>query len=146
MTAAAADMAAAIRILLRTFTINEARFPPAEGRLSYNGADFQAIHFIGDRQGCSAQDLATHLGVVATTAQSVIDRLVERGIVARNRNPADGRSVALSLTAKGRELREAIERQDVANCARMLGALPQSDAERFVTSLRQIADSIAEDR
>ena len=39
-----------------------------------------------------------------STLTGMIDRLEDRGLVSRDRNPADGRSFLISLTRSGREL------------------------------------------
>jgi len=141
----AARFADAIRVLLRTFTVDETRFPPAEGRMKYNALDFQTLHYLSLTPGCTGAALARFLGVSPTTAQSVIDRLVRRGLVSRDANPASGRAVALSLTAEGRDVQAAIERQDVANCQTMLASLPAAQRRTFVDQLDRITAAIAEE-
>jgi DNA-binding MarR family transcriptional regulator len=137
----AQKMADVLRILLRTFTIDESRFPSAEGQMRYNGADFQTLHFVGGKPGCAGLELASFLGVAPTTAQSIIDRLVKRGYIERLRSTDDRRAVALSLTDSGEVLRAAITRQDQANCRQMLASLPAVDRGAFVAQLEQIAAS-----
>jgi DNA-binding MarR family transcriptional regulator len=137
------EMAANIRVLLRTFTIDERRFPPAEGQLPYNGADFQAVHFIAEQPGCRSTDLAHFLGLSPTTAQSVIDRLIKRGLVARGPSERDRRAVALTLTNQGEQVCAAIERQDQANCVRMLSVIEPALQADFVKQLSTIAAGMA---
>lgn len=137
-------MADVLRVLLRAFTIDEGRFPAAEGQARYNGPDFQTVHFIAGHPGCSGLDLAAFLGVAPTTAQSVIDRLVRRDLVSRERSAEDRRAVSLALTGTGEALRTAILRQDMANCRRMLGCLPPRKRSAFVEQLEQIAQGIGE--
>jgi DNA-binding MarR family transcriptional regulator len=132
-------MAASIRTLLRTFTIDERRFPPAKGQLPYNGADFQTLHFVGTYPGCKSAELAAFLGVAPTTAQSVIDRLIKRGLISRSQHAKSKRAVALTLTAQGATVRDAINAQDRANCQAMLAALPAKVHASFVAQLSQIS-------
>jgi DNA-binding MarR family transcriptional regulator len=138
----AQQMAEALRVLLRTFTVSETRFPAAEGQARYNGADFQTLYFLGNNAGASGLELASFLGVAPTTAQSVIDRLVKRGYVSRTRSSQDGRAVELRLTESGEVLRAAIARQDDANCRRMLESLPKANRSAFVDQLAQIASAL----
>jgi DNA-binding MarR family transcriptional regulator len=135
-------MADVLRLLLRTFTIDESRFPPAEGQMRYSGADFQTLHFVGGNPGCAGLELASFLGVAPTTAQSIIDRLVKRGYIEKLRSAEDRRAVALSLTESGEALRAAIARQDRANCQQMLASLPATERGAFVAQLEQIAASL----
>ena len=101
MTAPAEEMLEGIRTILRTFTVDETRFPPAEGRVKYNPVDFQALYYLSGNPQSKNADLARFLGIAATSAQSVCDRLIDRGFVTRNSSESNQRAVALSLTADG---------------------------------------------
>jgi DNA-binding MarR family transcriptional regulator len=85
--------------------------------------------------------LANFLGVAPTTAQSVIDRLIKRGLLARTRHATNNRAVALSLTDEGVAVRSAINAQDRANCQAMLAALPVKVQGSFIAQLSQIASA-----
>ena len=63
----------------------------------------------------------------------MVDRLVERGFVARRPDPADGRGVRLSLTDAGRDIQHQIGRRHARSVARALTAELSSD------ELRQLA-------
>ncbi|MEM6708642.1 MAG: MarR family winged helix-turn-helix transcriptional regulator [Pseudomonadota bacterium] len=142
MTAATEEMLSGIRTILRTFTVDETRFPPAEGRIKYNSIDFQTLYFLEATPGCSNAELARHLGVRPTSAQSTCDRLIKRAFVRREPSDANLRAVALFLTEEGRSVVAAIKRQDLANCERMLAALPAGQRATFVTQITRIADSL----
>lgn len=139
----AARFADAIRVLLRTFTVDETQFPPAEGRMKYNALDFQTLHYLSMTPGCTGAALARFLGVSPTTAQSVTDRLMKRGLLLRDANPLHGRAVALSLTPEGHAMQAAIERQDIANCQTMLATLPAAQRKMFVECLDRMTNSIS---
>jgi DNA-binding MarR family transcriptional regulator len=63
----------------------------------------------------------------------MVDRLVERGLIARCPDPADGRGVRLSLTAAGREIQHQIGWRHARSVARALAA------ELGPDELRQLA-------
>lgn len=132
-------MAQSIRTLLRTFTIDETRFPAALGQMRHNGPEFQALHFVGTNPGCKSAELAAFLGVAPTTAQSVLDRLIKQGLISKGAHATSNRAVALSLTGKGAEMRAAITAQDRANCEAMLDILPAKARAAFVAQLTEIA-------
>lgn len=50
------------------------------------------------------REFAVRLAMHPPNVSTLVDGLVARGLVARTRNPDDGRRVVLSLTAKGRAL------------------------------------------
>jgi DNA-binding MarR family transcriptional regulator len=141
-TPMAASMAESIRILLRTFIIDEKRFPAAMGQMRHNAADFQTLHFIAANPGCKSAELAAFLGVAPTTAQSVLERLIKRDLISRGPHATSNRAVALSITAKGAQMRQAINAQDQANCAAMLNILPAKARADFVVQLGQIAEAV----
>lgn len=67
--------------------------------------EFGALQTIDDLGPCSQQQVATMLGVSGPVIVELIDALEPRGLVVRERNPADRRSYALRLTGEGSELR-----------------------------------------
>ncbi len=54
----------------------------------------------------SQQELGEQLGIDRTTVVELIDDLEKKGVVERRRNPADRRSYALHLTARGRTVQK----------------------------------------
>lgn len=54
--------------------------------------------------GLSLNELSERLFAHPSTVSGIIDRLEERGVVRRERDPADGRGVLLSLTPRGRRM------------------------------------------
>jgi DNA-binding MarR family transcriptional regulator len=62
-----------------------------------------------------------------------VDRLVERGLVARGPDPADRRGVRLSLTDTGRDKQRQIGRRHARSVARAV------TAELSTDELRQLA-------
>ena len=132
----------ALSTLIRTFTINERRFPSAEGRMAYSAHDFETLAYLDHWPGARAKDLGEHLGVKPTTTQSIIDRLVGRGLVRRDAAYLKGRAVALFLTEQGGSIQAAIQRQNLANCETMLSVLTKSERSAFVSSIAKIAATV----
>lgn len=137
------DLLDGIRTLLRTFTVDESRFPPAEGRIKYNAIDFQALHFIDQNPGSTQALLTRFLGVQPTTAQSACDRLVRRGFIDRSRHMDDRRSIVLTLTEDGASIAASIRRQDLSNCERMLEMLPSEERSHFAEQVQTIAKALS---
>ena len=131
-----------IRTLIRAFLVNERAFPSAEGRMAFNPQVFQALFEIDASPGIRALDLGRRLGLVPTTASSLIARLVRGGLVEKRASRSDGRAVALFLTAKGAELRAAIDRQDRANMALMLSGLTPGERAQLLDLLDKVAATV----
>lgn len=78
------------------------RFEAALDPLGIDARHFGALATISEEAPCSQQVVAQRLGVTGPVVVQVVDELEQRGLVKRERNPADRRSYALEPTAKGR--------------------------------------------
>lgn len=134
-----------VSTLLRVFTVDERRFPAAEGRMRYNPLDFQTLRRLAERPGAKAVDVARFLGVAPTTQQAVMDRLVSSGLVSRTDHPESARSKAHALTAAGQDLVAAILRQDVANMKTMLACLAPDEQRQVVRLVEKVAAHLGDD-
>ena len=128
-----------VGVLLQVFTVNEERFPSAEGRIRYNPIDFQALRFIHAQPGARGIDVADALSVAPTTLQSSIDRLIRSSLVERQDHPTSKRSKAYFLTPEGEDVREAIHRQDISNMQTVLDALTKPEQKTVIALLEKVA-------
>src|SRR4051794_10118248 len=85
---------------------------------------FGAVRILGP---ITPGDAAALIGLPATTATDVVQRLVDRGLIERVANPRDGRSYPLRITAKGEEGWGA-GRPPLEGMLERLGAQPQPPA------------------
>ena len=127
-----------IGTLLNLFTVNEDRFPSAEGQMRYNPIDFQTLRHIKAKPGCSGAEIARALGVAPTTQQSALDRLIRSGLVKRKNNPDSKRSKIHELTKDGKRTTAAIHRQDLSNMKTILAALSRSEQNEVVKLLEKV--------
>ena len=132
----------AVGELLRVFLVNERAFPSAEGRIPYSPHVFKSLGYLADHPGVRASELQAELGVAATTASSLIKRLVQKGWVTRAAHPEDGRAVALTLTSEGHELAAAIRRQDMRNMAVILSGFDRAEQDEFVMMMERAAATV----
>ena len=137
MTDAASDLQAAVAVISRVLKITEPAIQTAHGDLKLAPSDIQSLRFIAEHPGCMASALADHLGVVPTTATSIVDRLVKRDFVHRAR--PEGNRRAIALTAAGQDAFTRIDADEKATMTLMLDALPQADRAAFVTAMERIA-------
>jgi DNA-binding MarR family transcriptional regulator len=63
----------------------------------------RVLGILRDREPTMAE-LATYLGLERSTVSGLIDRAVQRGLVRKDADPADGRAVRVSLTPESRRL------------------------------------------
>jgi DNA-binding MarR family transcriptional regulator len=92
--------------------------------------------------GQSQQALARHLGTPPSRLVALVDRLDERGLIERRRNPDDRRLHALYLTDAGCDLLRLVGQASHAHDVEICASL--SDDER--TTLTALLARIADDR
>jgi DNA-binding MarR family transcriptional regulator len=92
----------------------------------------------GESVGVSQRRLADELGLTPGTISVRIDRLVEDGLVSREPDPDARRNVLVALTPKGRELFERVVPAHLANEARLLSALSESEQKLLTDLLRKL--------
>jgi DNA-binding MarR family transcriptional regulator len=78
-------------------------------------------------------ELHRHVLLSQPALSRLVDRLVERGFIARRPDPADGRGVRLTLTDAGRDIQHQIGRRHARSVARAV------TAELSPDELRQLA-------
>lgn len=69
-------------------------------------------------------DLASHLGVTASTASRMIDRLVRKRLVRRRQARDDRRSLRIDLTESGREVVDETSRRRRVEIERIMREMP----------------------
>ena len=97
-----------------------------------------ALTLIDDQGSLRLHALAELMGASDPTATRAVDALERERLVARVRDPRDGRAVLISSTARGRELVAARRRHLVAALENGLAALDAADGERLVDLLREL--------
>ena len=76
----------------------------ASGDMGMSVAQLFAIRMIGRHAGLSMGDLAARTLTTPSAVSEVVSRLVARGLVRREPDPADHRRILLQLTWEGRAL------------------------------------------
>ncbi|GLU28979.1 MarR family winged helix-turn-helix transcriptional regulator [Brucella sp. NBRC 12950] len=129
-------LAIAFERFTRRFKVLEAA---AAMQNSLNALDIQALLFIDEHPACNLGDVARHLQVALTTMSSSADRLVRREMIERQRPETNRRSVALSITEKGKQAVTGYIDGYRASCKAMLQALDPADQAEFLRLTQQIA-------
>jgi MarR family transcriptional regulator, organic hydroperoxide resistance regulator len=104
----------------------------------------RALQYIAMNQQPTVQDVATYLGVAHNTTSELIRRLVERGVVRKQRSTADERVVHVVVTDDGRQvLREQtdLDRDKLSQC---LSQMPPQVVERVRQAFRTLRQHLQE--
>lgn len=104
-----------------------------------------ALMYIGARPGAIQSDVAEALGISATTASSIIDRLEHKRLVERTRPAANRRIVQLGLSGEGAAAYRLAVDEQLRHCRAMLKALAPAQRDQFVELMQTIAQSLDSD-
>jgi MarR family transcriptional regulator, lower aerobic nicotinate degradation pathway regulator len=97
------------------------------------------LGILRDREPAMAE-LATYLGLERSTVSGLIDRAVQRGLVQKTSDAADGRSVRVSLTATARRLEPRVIREIGALLAPMTDRLTSAEQGRLTALLGKLLE------
>ncbi|MFD7923561.1 MarR family winged helix-turn-helix transcriptional regulator [Streptomyces sp. NPDC059740] len=97
----------------------------------------------GDRR---ATDLAADAFLDLSTVSRQVRSLVERGLVARHRDPEDRRGSLLSATEEGRAAFEQYRRERDTKLADLLQEWPAEDRAELIRLMSRLNDDLAEER
>ena len=107
-------------------------------------SQIRMLGILRDREPRMAE-LADHMGLDRSSTSGLIDRAEKRDLVRRSADPEDGRTVRVSLTAKGKRLTTAAEHRIRGQVTQFADTLSASERRRLASLLSQIiaADTTA---
>lgn len=103
---------------------------------------WRCMRLLQHDDGIRAKDLADKLRIAARSVTEVVDQLQDKGLVSRQPDPTDRRAVRIELTAKGREVSDAVHAVRRERAEEFFGTL--TDAER--AELARLLTKVAEPR
>jgi DNA-binding MarR family transcriptional regulator len=104
------------------------------------------LNRLAAHEGLSQQALGETLGITPNRMVFLVDDLEERGFAERRKNPADRRSHALYLTAKGRDALKHASVVASEHEAALGAALSPNERTQLVTLLGKVASEQGIDR
>ena len=111
----------------------------AELDLTY--AQSQVLFFVADRPGCHMGDVAKTFAVTLPAVTHIVDRLEQKGFVARRSDPADRRAYRLELTPAGRDLAEELAALQIRGLEQVLARMSPQARDRVLTGLETLVDA-----
>ncbi len=101
-------------------------------------SQFAALRALeGFEEGCTMSELAEAARQISATMTGIVDRLLERGLITRHRNPADRRSLRVSLTSQGEYLLQRIKEQKRLRLRQFLEELSISERHDFMRLIQK---------
>lgn len=134
----------ALHLLHRAVQVTEGLFQREIVASGLTPRQFVLMAAIAASEGASQTELVSATGMDRSTLADVVRRLVNKGLIERERRKTDARAYEVSLTAKGRKALEIampeIERVE----AEVIAALPGERAQQFREDLRTIVEKLSQ--
>ena len=105
---------------------------------------YRALVVLASRGPQRVVDLAGFLDVTASTATRMCDRLVRKGLIRRQRQASDRRSVRVSISPAGSRLVATVTRRRRREIQAIVDRMAPADREQLVATLRMFAAAAGE--
>ena len=105
---------------------------------------FRTLAFVYRKEGVSLSEVADHIGLTLPTMSTLVDGLVDRGLIARREDREDRRRITLTLTEAGRSRFESARGATMVNLEQRLRQLSASDRATVAASMRMLREVFAE--
>lgn len=108
-----------------------------ESKLSGTQSEF--LRLVGRRPGISVKEAAAQLGSAANSVSTLVTELVRQGLVIREPDPADRRTMRLSLPPDAQRIADNTRRQRISVVAQALDQLTAAERDELRAGLRAMA-------
>jgi DNA-binding MarR family transcriptional regulator len=105
----------------------------------------RALVLVASGRADTVGTLQEHLGINQSNVSRLVERLVRRGVVERERSSEDARTVLLSVTPLGRQALDAVTRRRREEVAAVLAAMSERDRADAVRVMRAFDAAAQED-
>lgn len=126
----------ALRRILRATEIYGRKLAKAAG---LTAVQFRVLQIVAERGTCTATEIAQKMRVSQATVTSLVDKLVRRGVVTREKSQTDRRQIHIIINKDGREIvshaPDALQQRYV----RKFEALEDWEQAQLVASLERVA-------
>jgi len=104
---------------------------------------FVVLACLGEQDAVMQQDLVRRAASDPSTIRAMLVLLEGRGLVVRERHPADGRAREVSLTPKGRRLYGRLWKTSEPIRTKLLAGFSEQEVERLLGSLHRLIQNTA---
>ncbi len=100
--------------------------------------EWHVIFYLGSKCPCIMREIADRLKLAVSSVTGLVDRLVQKGLVVRERPEDDRRIVNVELTEKGREAYRWHFREHLNMFRAMLQTLDEQDQDTLIALFTKI--------
>jgi len=115
-------------------------------RLGITRLQFFVLKIVMENPGIGLNELSEKIYSVTSTTSGIVDRMVRAGWLNRERPSSNRRSIMLTLTPEGEELRERLLEIREAEITRALAQIPAEDVVALQRIHKQIVNIIQRQR
>lgn len=120
-----------LRLFRVVFNAVKAHFRQVEASAGVAGAQVWALSVIAEHPGIGVRGVAHAMDIHQSTASNLLKPLIERGMVAADREGADRRAVHLHLSAKGAAILRTVPGPFAGVLPEALGAMDEPTLKRL---------------
>jgi DNA-binding MarR family transcriptional regulator len=131
-----------IRRLVRMLRVSDRQ---AQSELGVSGAQLFVLTELGKTPSLSLNDLASRTLTDQSSVSVVVTRLVDAGLVTRDRDERDARRLVLNLTRSGRALLQNAPPVAQERLLAVFDRLPDAERKRFADTFEEIVDNAGGD-
>ncbi len=108
--------------------------------------EVRVVETLGKKGPCIMSELADNIMLAVSTLTGIVDNLVEKKLVRRERSEEDRRIVRVKLTPKGKDIYQAHEENHMQMSFGLLNSLDEEEQELLVQLFRKINNKIQEEQ
>lgn len=138
VTEAIEERIAAVRQFNRFFTRQIGVLREGLLHSPYSLTEARILFELGHREQLTASGLGRELGLDAGYLSRILARLEQQGLLEKVRSENDGRQRLLSLTARGREAADLLDRRSRDEVTDLLGGLSEEEQQRLLKAMQTI--------
>ena len=132
------DQISAVRAFNRFYTRKLGVLDQQLLKSPFSLSEARVLYELATCENLAAKEIGIELGLDPGYLSRIIQNFDENGLITREPLPADRRQYRLSLTAKGRQAFEKLNRTSHDEIGAMLATLPRGDGERLVKAMAVI--------
>ena len=103
----------------------------------------QVLQYVGQQRTCQMRELVVALNVRFPALSSLVDRMVDRGLLVRVRSEEDRRVVHVTMTAKGKRILQEIYAQKRVGIMRLFGRLSARERADYLAIIEKLVRELA---
>jgi DNA-binding MarR family transcriptional regulator len=115
-------------------------------RSEFNLPEARVLYELYHQEGILAGDIILALGMDKGYLSRMLEQFGKKKLILKSRSISDGRSVHLSLTAKGKKAFEALNQASNDQIRDILSGLPEKTTEQLVYHMQEIKKILSENQ